>query len=73
MSHKKTMPLFERALAGQALQPYMPQRRTLYLLSTGPKHAVASWGRWSTSGRWVWWWKDHIDRRFIARYAGPPG
>ena len=63
----------KRALAGQALQPYMPQRRTLYLLSTGPKHAVASWGRWSTSGRWVWWWKDHIDRRFIARYAGPPG
>ncbi len=61
-----------RAIAGEALQPYMPQRRTLYLLSTGARHAVASWGRWSTSGRWVWWWKDHIDRGFVARYAGRP-
>jgi pyridine nucleotide-disulfide oxidoreductase family protein len=61
-----------RAVAGGDLQPYGPQRRTLYLLSTGAKHAVASWGPWSTSGRWVWWWKDRIDRGFIARYGGVP-
>lgn len=60
----------QHAMAGEALQPYTPQRRTLYLLSTGAKHAVASWGPWSTAGRWVWWWKDHIDRRFVARYTG---
>lgn len=59
-----------RALAGGALQPYMPQARTLYLLSTGRRHAVASWGPWATSGRWVWWWKDRIDRGFIRRYGG---
>ena len=48
----------------------MPQARTLYLLSTGRRHAVASWGPWATSGRWVWWWKDRIDRGFIRRYGG---
>ena len=59
-----------RALAGGELQPYTPQARTLYLLSTGRRHAVASWGPWATSGRWVWWWKDRIDRGFIRRYGG---
>jgi NADH dehydrogenase FAD-containing subunit len=58
------------SVAGAALQPYMPQQRTLYLLSLGAKRAIASWGPWSVEGRWVWHWKDRIDRGFIARYAG---
>lgn len=57
------------AVAGRALQPHAPQPRTLYLLSLGAKRALASWGPWSAEGRWVWRWKDHIDRGFIARYA----
>ncbi len=59
-----------RAVGGGELQPHRPQPRTLYLLATGPKHAIASWGPWSATGRWVWWWKDHIDRGFIRRYGG---
>lgn len=58
-----------RAVAGGELMPHMPQARTLYLLSTGRRHAIASWGGWSAAGRWVWWWKDRIDRRFIGRYS----
>jgi pyridine nucleotide-disulfide oxidoreductase family protein len=58
-----------RALGGGELQPHRPQARTLYLLSTGRKHAIASRGGWSAAGRWVWWWKDRIDRGFIARYT----
>jgi pyridine nucleotide-disulfide oxidoreductase family protein len=58
------------ALAGQAPQPYQPQRRTLNLLSCGDRHAMASWGAWAWQGDWVWRWKDHIDRSFITRYAG---
>jgi selenide,water dikinase len=66
-----------RAFAtGEALARYAPQRRTLYLLSLGERRAIASWGGWSAEGRWVWRWKDRIDRRFIARYrddaAAPP-
>lgn len=57
------------ACHGQALKPWHPQRRALYLLSTGQCHALAAWGALSTSGAWVWRWKDRIDRRFIARFG----
>ncbi|MFO0207002.1 MAG: FAD-dependent oxidoreductase [Betaproteobacteria bacterium] len=59
-----------RALAGQPLRGYVPQRRALYLLATGPRHAVASWGPLTLAGNWVGRWKDRIDRRVIARHAG---
>jgi len=55
--------------AGGALQAYVPKRRSLYLLACGPRYAVASWGRWSAEGQWVWRWKDWIDRRFIQRFS----
>jgi pyridine nucleotide-disulfide oxidoreductase family protein len=61
-----------RRLAGGVLQPWQPQQRSLYLLSCGQRRAIASWGNLSAQGRWVWWWKDFIDRRFVARYAQTP-
>lgn len=54
---------------GGALQSWTPQARALYLISTGDRHALATWGRWSWSGRWVWRWKDRIDRQFMRRYG----
>ena len=60
-----------RFVAGEPLLPYRPQTRTLNLISCGERSAVATWGGWSAQGRWVWWWKDRIDRAFVARYAGP--
>ena len=56
------------ACNGTALTEWHPQRRALYLVSTGDGHAIASWGPWSASGRWVWRWKDSIDRGFVRRY-----
>jgi pyridine nucleotide-disulfide oxidoreductase family protein len=56
-------------LNGEAVKSYRPRRHTLYILATGPKYAVASWGPWSAEGAWVWCWKDGIDRRFIARQS----
>lgn len=58
-----------RQLRGDRLQPYAPQRRALYLLATGPRHAIGSWGAFAWEGNWVWRWKDRIDRAFIGRYA----
>ena len=58
----------ERALAGHAPVPYLPQKRTLYLLATGPREAILSWGGLSATGHWVWRWKDWIDRRFMSQY-----
>ena len=57
------------ALDGQPLQAYRPKRYSLYLLSCGSRYAVASWGPWSAQGRWVWRWKDWIDRRFIRIFS----
>jgi NADH dehydrogenase FAD-containing subunit len=58
-----------RALAGEAPLSYQPQRRSLYLLATGPKSAIVSWGGFAASGGWAWHWKDWIDRRFMRQYA----
>ncbi|MCF8177228.1 MAG: FAD-dependent oxidoreductase [Sulfuritalea sp.] len=56
-------------LYGLPLAPHSPQRRTLYLLATGPREAIVSWGGWSASGAWAWRWKDWIDRRFMKQYS----
>lgn len=57
-----------RALASERFVPYVPQRTTLALISTGNRYAVASYGRIAFAGAWVWRWKDRIDRRFMRRY-----
>lgn len=57
------------AMASAALKPHQPPTSTLNLLACGDRYAVASWGRTSAQGRWVWWLKDWIDRRFLARYT----
>lgn len=66
------MPLahnLRRALLGQGLRPYHPQRRWLALITTGDRYAVASRGALSFAGSWVWHWKDWIDRRFMRRFS----
>ncbi len=57
----------------ETLVAFTPQRRTLALITTGGRHAVASWGPAAAQGEWVWRWKDRIDRRFCARYRLPEG
>lgn len=57
------------ALQAGVPRAYSPQRRFLALLSTADGRAIASWGSWSAQGRWVWRWKDHIDRAFLQRFA----
>ena len=55
-------------VAGGMLTPYLPQPRSLNLLATGDGRAVASWGNWSAQGWLMGWWKDRIDRAFVAQY-----
>jgi selenide, water dikinase len=66
-----------RAVAGQALQPYHPQRTWLALISTGGQNAVASKGALGlggtgTTGNLLWRWKDWIDRRFMRKFSEFP-
>ena len=59
------------AMAGTALKPHQPPATNLDMLSCGGRYAVASWGRFSAQGRWLWWLKNWMDRRFVARYLRP--
>jgi selenide,water dikinase len=45
----------------------------LALISTGPRHAVASRRHLALAGRWVWHWKHWIDRRFMEKFRPPAG
>jgi pyridine nucleotide-disulfide oxidoreductase family protein len=61
-----------RAALGQgSATAYVPQHHFLALLATGDGRAIASRGRFGASGRWVWRWKDHIDRSFLRRFHRP--
>jgi pyridine nucleotide-disulfide oxidoreductase family protein len=62
-----------RARLGQGtLREYQPRRRTLYLMATGDRRAIASWGGLCVAGSLVWWLKDRIDRGFVARHRRSP-
>lgn len=63
-----------RALATGSgpLKRYVPQRDYLKLISTGTKAAVADkWGL-PLDGRWLWRWKDRIDRAFMVKFETLP-
>ena len=54
-----------RTLTGRALRPFRPQRKAMYLVSTGDAYAVGTRNGLVFKGAWVWRWKDWIDRRFM--------
>ena len=56
------------AVAGRALKTHQLPAPSLHLIACGDRYAVGSWGRYSFQGRWVWWLKDRMDRRFLAQY-----
>ncbi len=60
-----------RALRGDRLIEWKPQKEALALISTGDRYAVASRGNLALKGKWVWQWKNWIDRRFMKRYEIP--
>lgn len=51
------------------LKAYIPRRLTLYLLATGDKRAILSWGHFTVGGSLVWRLKNWIDRGFVKHYA----
>lgn len=57
-----------RRARGEAAIAFVPQRRFLTLLSLGDRRAIAARGPFAIQGKWVWRWKDRIDRAFMARF-----
>ncbi|OYW53516.1 MAG: hypothetical protein B7Y80_14745 [Hyphomicrobium sp. 32-62-53] len=60
-----------RHLQTGLLDPYIPQKDFLTLVSLGDKTAIASRGSFAAAGHWAWILKDWIDRRFMARFNRP--
>ena len=59
-----------RRARGEALRAHRSDPAYLAILMTGDRSAIAGRGRWfSAEGRWVWLWKDWIDRRFMRRFS----
>lgn len=52
---------------GGRMQDYHPQRDYLKIISLGGQDAVAEWYGIALHGRWLWRWKDRIDRAFMRR------
>ncbi|MFP6814174.1 MAG: selenide, water dikinase SelD, partial [Pseudomonadales bacterium] len=61
-----------RCLLDRPLVPFRAQKRFLSLIGTGDGRAVASRSVFVAHGRWVWHWKDWIDRRFMAHFNELP-
>lgn len=62
--------------SNQKLKRWRPQAWALQLLAdggvAGAPRALASWGPLALGpSRWLWHWKDRIDRRFMALFDPP--
>ena len=47
---------------------FAPQKRTLALISTGDRNAIASYGPFAVEAGWIWRVKDWIDKRWMTKY-----
>ena len=58
----------ERLAREESLLPVKLQEEGLAIITRGDRYAVAVRGRYYWSGRWLWYLKRFIDRRFMARF-----
>ena len=69
ISHRSGLPLARnlmQAVQGQEPQATPPERARLHIIGLGNRQAVLSWGNFQAQGRWVWWLKQWLDRRYLA-------
>jgi len=61
-----------RVLLKKRPQDFKPQKSALALVSSGNKYCVANKGAFTIEGKWLWTWKDWIDRRFMEKFSVLP-
>ncbi|MGK0257658.1 MAG: selenide,water dikinase [Candidatus Azotimanducaceae bacterium] len=61
-----------RSVLVKPLRRYRAQNRHLALLGLGSGRALAIQGSWVITGRFLWWLKQWIDRRFIRKFNSLP-
>ena len=60
-----------RAARGKPLRGWRPQTNALAILGLGNDSALAWRNGLAISGKPIWYWKDHIDRRWMRMYQEP--
>ncbi len=55
-------------LRGKRLKKFRPQGDFLRLLNCGDGRAILDYRGFAFHGRWCWWLKDRIDRKFVEQY-----
>ncbi|MGB7314664.1 MAG: selenide, water dikinase SelD [Nodosilinea sp.] len=61
-----------RYLQNKPLKPFRPQHQFLSLIETGSGKAIADRGPFAIESPLAHRWKDHIDRKFMARFRDLP-
>jgi len=68
-------PLFQnlqKIVSQLPLKEYIPQKKFLSLIGTANGEAIASKGIFGWRSPVMWWWKDRIDRQFMAKFTDFP-
>ncbi len=68
-------PLFHNLqayLRGKPLRDFHPQKHYLNIIDTGEGSAIASRNIFTVESRWMRWWKDRIDRKFMGLFTDFP-
>lgn len=53
------------------LKAYPQTPAPLSIIACGNRYAIATWRHYSAQGHWLWWLKNWLDHRWIARYRRP--
>ena len=51
---------------------FKPQSDFLTIMALGDRDAIAARGPFAAGGKWVWRWKDRIDREFMEKFQVLP-
>ncbi len=71
MATRQSLPLAKNLIAmatGQPLSEWKKRHNPLYILNTADGMAIACLHGYTFSGRWVWYWKNYLDMRFMRQF-----
>ncbi len=55
-------------LRGETLEEFKPQKNYLLILNLGDGSGLLTYGSLTMRGRWAFWFKDWLDRRFVRNF-----
>ncbi|MGI8430767.1 MAG: FAD-dependent oxidoreductase [Chthoniobacterales bacterium] len=55
-------------LRGETLEGFSPQKNYLLILNLGDGTGLLTYGGFTARGRWAFWFKDWLDRRFVREF-----